>query len=236
MSTAVAEVSGSVYGRTAPVPHTGGRGRHGGRTPTCSPHLVTVSGTASGRASHTLPCPRGYRRDHHVSTPVAGGRWPVGGGREAAGHLSRPQPAADTSMATDTRLATCAGHQPSGRLPSGRQSFQKQRTVNPPIALTRYNFLCSPSRPALRAAACGGRPRPAATVAADAASSNGTPSATRATMYSTQVGSERFSRVRPSWRTLSLGIEGTWQRVVVTRPNHRVQAGSQGVRWTAGYG
>ena len=39
-------------------------------------------------------------------------------------------------MATDTRLATCAGHQPSGR-----QSFQKQRTVNPLIVPARYNFL-----------------------------------------------------------------------------------------------
>jgi hypothetical protein len=37
--------------------------------------------------------------------------------------------------------------------------FRKQRTVNPPIA--HYNFLYPSSRPALRAAACGGRPRPA---------------------------------------------------------------------------
>jgi hypothetical protein len=38
-------------------------------------------------------------------------------------------------------------------------STQKQRTVNPLIVPARYNFLHSSSRPALRAAACGGRPR-----------------------------------------------------------------------------
>jgi hypothetical protein len=40
-----------------------------------------------------------------------------------------------------------------------RRSFWKQRTVNPPIAPARYNFLYSSSRPALRAAVSGGRPR-----------------------------------------------------------------------------
>ena len=74
---------------------------------------------------------------------------------------SRPgkQIGADTGMAIDTSLATCAGHHPSGHHPSGGRSFRKQRTVNPPIVPTRYNFLYSSSRPALRAAACGGRPR-----------------------------------------------------------------------------
>jgi hypothetical protein len=52
----------------------------------------------------------------------------VAGVREASGHLFGPQIAADTSLATDTCVATCAGHQPSGR-----RSFRKQRTVNPPI-------------------------------------------------------------------------------------------------------
>jgi hypothetical protein len=44
---------------------------------------------------------------------------------------SRPgcQSAADSGMAIDTSLATCVGHQLSGR-----RSFRKQRTVNPPIA------------------------------------------------------------------------------------------------------
>jgi hypothetical protein len=71
--------------------------------------------------------------------------------REPAGHPSGPE------IAADTGLATRAGHQPSGR-----RSFRKQRTVNPLMVPARYNFLYSSSRPALRAAACGGRPRPAA--------------------------------------------------------------------------
>src|SRR4029450_3941003 len=71
-------------------------------------------------------------------TPVA---TLVTGGREAAGgvaHLSGREAAADTNMATYT-----------GHWPSGRRSFRKQRTVNPPIVPARYNFLCSFSRPAL---------------------------------------------------------------------------------------
>jgi hypothetical protein len=68
----------------------------------------------------------------------------VAGVRETTGHLSGRQTAADTSPATDASLATCAGHQPSGR-----RSFRKQRTVNPLMASTRYNFLYSPQgRPA----------------------------------------------------------------------------------------
>jgi hypothetical protein len=41
----------------------------------------------------------------------------------AAGHLSGPQIAADTGMATS------AGHQPSGHQPSGGRPFRKQRTA-----------------------------------------------------------------------------------------------------------
>jgi hypothetical protein len=74
----------------------------------------------------------------------------MAGVRAAAGHPSGPE------IAADTGLATRAGHQPSGR-----RSSPKQRTVNPPIAPIRYNFLYASSRPALRAAACDGRPRPA---------------------------------------------------------------------------
>jgi hypothetical protein len=64
--------------------------------------------------------------------------------------------AADSGMALDASVAMCAGHQS----PGGR-SFRKQRTVNPLMVPARYNFLYCSSRPALRAAACGGRPRPA---------------------------------------------------------------------------
>jgi hypothetical protein len=63
----------------------------------------------------------------------------MAGARDAAGHPSGPEIAADTGLAIDTSLATCAGHQPSGRW-----SSRKQRTVNPPIVPARYNFLCFP--------------------------------------------------------------------------------------------
>jgi hypothetical protein len=42
-----------------------------------------------------------------------------------------------------------SGHVPDS-VPSGRQSLPKHRTVNPPIAPTRYNFLHASSKPALR--------------------------------------------------------------------------------------
>ena len=50
--------------------------------------------------------------------------------REAAGYVSGRQTAADTSP------ATCAGHQPFGQ-----RSFQKRRTVNPPLAPAHSDFL-----------------------------------------------------------------------------------------------
>jgi hypothetical protein len=106
-----------------------------------SPSAVSGSRTATAEVSGSV-CSR--------TAPVSqtGGR-----GGQAAGHLSSWQSAADTS------LATCAGHQPSGQ-----RSFRKRRTVNPLTGPTRYNFFYSSfSRSALRAAACGGCPRPATT-------------------------------------------------------------------------
>jgi hypothetical protein len=78
--------------------------------------------------------------------------------REATGFCPGRQIVVDTGMAIDTGLARCAGHQPSGER-SLERPFRKQRTVNPLMVPARYNFLCFSSRPALRAAACGGRPR-----------------------------------------------------------------------------
>jgi hypothetical protein len=78
----------------------------------------------------------------------AGGRR-AGGGRTS---VRGPQ-IADTGLAIDTTLAACAVHQPSAQW-----SFRKQRTVFRLVT----TFSALPSRPALRAAACGGRPRPAA--------------------------------------------------------------------------
>jgi hypothetical protein len=51
------------------------------------------------------------------------------------------------------------GHVPDTVRPEGSHSG-KHRTLNPPIAPTGYNFLYGSSRPALRAAGCGGRHRP----------------------------------------------------------------------------
>jgi hypothetical protein len=67
-------------------------------------------------------CPRWLPTNDLVSVLASGVR-------EAAGHLAGRQTAADTS------LATCAGH----RL-SGRQSFRKQRTVNPLLLLSCCSF------------------------------------------------------------------------------------------------
>jgi hypothetical protein len=73
----------------------------------------------------------GCRTDPPVSTLVVGVP-------SVAGHPSGRQTAADTGMAIDTSPVMCAGHQLSGRRLS-----RKQRTVNPPIAPARHNFLCS---------------------------------------------------------------------------------------------
>ena len=80
----------------------------------------------SGHALHELSCPRGCHKAHPVATLMTGGREAAGG----AAHLSGREAAADT------RMATCTGH-----WPSGRRSFRKQRTVNPPIVPARKNFL-----------------------------------------------------------------------------------------------
>ena len=123
----------------------GGRGRHADRTPTMPSSFgrgcacgSSGSGPVSGRAPHQLPCPRWLRQGPPVSALMAGVR-------EAAGHPSGPE------IAADTGLATRAGHQPSGR-----RSFRKHPTVNPLTGPARYNFPYSSSRPALRAAS--GRP------------------------------------------------------------------------------
>jgi len=58
---------------------------------------------------------------------------------------------------------TLPGHpvRPQGDVAALRIGRRKRRTVNPLMVPARYNFLYSSSRPALRAAASGGRPRPA---------------------------------------------------------------------------
>jgi hypothetical protein len=110
---------------------------HGGHEPGRSPDVVSKPCPwvvlARTLPSHwgSLPVPAPGRKDHpgvHAGSRCAG-----------AGRLSGRQSAVDTSMATETGPATCAGHQPSRW-----RSFRKQRTVNPPIA-PRYSFLYSSS-------------------------------------------------------------------------------------------
>jgi hypothetical protein len=116
-----------------------------------SPHLrrpqpVATADPGAASAARRTSCHvrRGCRTGHHLSAwqPACGSRpdTPVWGGKPPRTRAWLPPPALPH-----------ARHRPSGR-----QSFRKQRRINPPIAPTRYNFLFSPSRPALRAA--GGRP------------------------------------------------------------------------------
>jgi hypothetical protein len=133
--TAIAEVSGRVCGRTAPVAHrlSGVAVPAGHRS--CWPYLrgpwpavAAVPGPVRLRAAPVA-----------MSAAAAAGTTGLHAGgciRSAAGHPSGRQTAADSRMAIDTSLATCAEHRPSG----GR-SFRTQRTVNPPIAPARHNFL-----------------------------------------------------------------------------------------------
>jgi hypothetical protein len=51
---------------------------------------------------------------------------------------------------------------PQDDVAAHRAGRRKQRTVNPPIAPARYNFLYASFKAGLRAAAYGGRPRPTA--------------------------------------------------------------------------
>jgi hypothetical protein len=106
-----------------------------------------------------------------------GGRCAAGGRTSVRGVRSPQTPAWPSTSA----LAISAGHQPSGA-----RWFRKQRTVNPLIVPTRYNFLYSSSRPALRAAS-GRRPaRDDTTVTREPASPNGR-----------VLGSPRGSSTRP---------------------------------------
>jgi hypothetical protein len=130
----------------------------------CSPGLEAAMACGSSVPS-SRPATRGvschvrggYRRDHYVSVPVDGRRPDT---------RPRGPTAADTSMASESILSARAGH-----LPSGRRWFRKQRTVNPPLGhcpstAARSDSLQLPPlflKAGLRAAACGGRPRPATT-------------------------------------------------------------------------
>jgi hypothetical protein len=153
--TVAAEVSGHACGRTAHFPYGLGVAEPAGHRP-CPPALaaaVACGNSGSGPVSGRMVA---------MSAAAAAGAttclcwWPPGHGQPDT--RPRVPTAADTSMATESSLSACAGH-----LPSGRRSFRKQRTVNPPTAPARYNFLY----PSFQGRPCG-RP-PAAAVLAPAA-------------------------------------------------------------------
>jgi hypothetical protein len=159
---ATAEVSGSVRGSTAVRPRMAAgwpcRPDTDHPTPTSSwpssPMATLPDHCVRQPARHATDMTAVSAQDDHVSavvsrravlvrTPVQGVRWQR-----------------TPSMSTDTSLAACAGQRPSGR-----RSFRKQRTVNPPIALCQ----ASPEpahRRSLRLVTTSstlpqGRPRPA---------------------------------------------------------------------------
>jgi hypothetical protein len=113
------------------------------------PAAAADSGVASGRARHELSCPPGLPDG---SPPVR----LAAGVRSSAGHSRLGRQPPRTLAWLPPPAWPRAGHRPSGR-----QSFRKHRTVNPLILPARYNFLYSSFKAGLRAAASGGRPRPA---------------------------------------------------------------------------
>jgi hypothetical protein len=123
---------------SAPVP-AGAAGDGAGRTPTMLTGRPVACGSSGpdrfGYAGHELPthgvCGKEYPCPHWWS---ADERW--------SDIRPEHQIAEDTSMVTDTSVATCAGHQLSGL----RLFRKQQRTVNPPIVPARYNVLYLSSR------------------------------------------------------------------------------------------
>jgi hypothetical protein len=133
------KVSGGVCGWTALVSRALGVAEPAGHRP--SPPALAAAWACRTRVPDAYPAaqsarPRRLPQSHDVSALVATGH-------RQSGTPSKGSDAADTSMATVSSLSVCAGH-----LPSGRWSFRKQRTVNPPLVPARYNFLYSSSRPA----------------------------------------------------------------------------------------
>jgi hypothetical protein len=157
MRTATADVSDSICGMTAAVSERAAGCCHAERTPTIPttwtrpwPAIAAVPDPVSGCAARELPCPRGYRRDHYVSTLVAGGRTLAGhpsgasdrrghqhGHRRQRGHVCRTQPvrtvvipeaadgqSADRSLITTSSTLLKAGPE-GGRL--RRPSSRRQR-------------------------------------------------------------------------------------------------------------
>jgi hypothetical protein len=134
--TVTAEVSGDVGGSPLLFPHRRS-GRHADRTQTMPPRLDAAvargssgSGPVSGRAPHQLPCPRWLPQEPPVSALVAGVR-------EAAGHASEPEIAADTGLKR-------AGHQPR---PDGGRSGSSGRSIRRSFRLVTISSTLPQGRP-----------------------------------------------------------------------------------------
>jgi hypothetical protein len=150
------------HGRRSCSAQAAGVAMPGGRR-SCSPGLEVVATCGSRGLEHRVR-PRAApvamstvatARVHHVSAPAAGirvvGRT-LGLGRQAAAARAWP-PTSAWPLLPDTVL--------SGHRPSGRRSFRKQRRNGQSV--DRSGSLQLPLRflkAGLRAAACGGRPRP----------------------------------------------------------------------------
>jgi hypothetical protein len=153
--TATADVSGSSAAGLLLFPN-GPPGCHAGRTPTIPTHLDAAvacdrsgTGPVSGCAAHELPCPRGYHRT--ITCPYgwsAAERWPdirpehqiaadaQHGQRHQHGYACRTQPAR-TAVVPEA---------------ADGQSADRSDSLQLPLLFLKAG---------LRAAASGGRPRPA---------------------------------------------------------------------------
>jgi hypothetical protein len=144
---------GRVCGRTAPVAPGWRAGRTGGHR-SCWPYLrgpwpAGSSGPGAGSAPRRTSwhVRGGCRRDNRSPR-----WWPASGRRPDI------RPASDRPRQQDGHRHE-PGHLPNTGRPEGDRSGRGGRSIR--RSLPRYSFLYSSSRPALRPAAGGGRPRPA---------------------------------------------------------------------------
>jgi hypothetical protein len=113
-----------------------------------------------------VPAPRFMTKSHQTGArSAAGGRGQSGVGRSwvtarSVSHATSPrgEPAPGQRLGEDAmgEDRDACDDEPQSAAP---RNLDEQRTVNPLMVPARYNVLYCSSRPALRAAACGGRPR-----------------------------------------------------------------------------
>jgi hypothetical protein len=147
-----AQASGSVCGRAALFAHEAPVTVPAGRRPCAETACDLDSSGPGGSATRCMSCHvHGGCGQEDPCPPW----WPACD--RATGHPSSLQIVADSGMALNISLATCVGHQLSGR-----DRSKKQRTVNPPLVPCcrgGWETLLYILKAGLRAAF--GRPRPA---------------------------------------------------------------------------